>query len=63
MAISYIIVFFLCELVRYYPDRLDDVAETNAGWLIESFVKSAPTLMLRLMLNAVLRRNFLIRRL
>jgi hypothetical protein len=62
LVASYAVIFFLSELVLYYPERLDRVAETHDGWLIESFVRSFPTQMLRLMLNAILGRTIVLKR-
>jgi hypothetical protein len=62
MLATYAAVFFLSELVRYHPDVLDDVAEMRDAWLVESFVRSVPSHMLRMMLPVVLNRTVLLDR-
>jgi YaaC-like Protein len=62
LVATYAVIFFLSELVRYYPERLDYIAETRDGWLVESFVRSFPTQMLRLMLSATLGRTIILKR-
>ena len=47
LAASYAIMFFLSSLVRYHPEYMDAIAQSSDAWLIESFVKSTPTDMLR----------------
>lgn len=62
MVATYAVIFFLSELVRYYPERLDHISETNDGWVVESFVRSFPTHMLRFMLTATLGRTVILKR-
>jgi hypothetical protein len=62
LCASYAVMFFLSELVRYHPHRLDDVAETRDGWPLGSFVKSCPTVVLRMMLNAITGRTIILSR-
>jgi hypothetical protein len=62
LVATYAVIFFLSELTRYYPERLDHIAETRDGWLAESFVKSFPIQMLRLMLSATLGRTIILKR-
>ena len=50
----YAVMFFLSSLVRYQPDYMDAIADSSEAWLIESFVKSAPLELLRLMTSRVL---------
>ena len=50
---AYLAMFFLGSLVRYRPDYLDDLLETRAGWIIETFVTSAPLPMLRAFVSKI----------
>jgi len=54
LAAAYAVMYFLSSLVRYHPDYMDRIAESTDAWLIESFVKSAPLLLLRQMVAASL---------
>ena len=58
----YAVMFFLSELVRYHPHRLDYVGETKDGWLVESFAKTCPIEMLRYLLNAITGRTMILKR-
>ena len=52
----YLSMFFMGSLVRYRADILEDLLGTSAAWLLESFVNSAPLLLLRTMTSVVLNR-------
>jgi len=43
----YCAMFFMSELVRYRPDYLDNIFDSKAAWLLESFVESCPLKFLR----------------
>jgi len=55
MAI-YILMFFLSTLVRYHPDYLDDIFDSESTWLIEAFILNAPTIYLQAITNKILNK-------
>lgn len=51
---TYATWFFLSSLVRYHPEYMDKISTSSDAWLIESFVKSAPLDLLRMMTSRIL---------
>jgi len=50
----YAVTYFLSSLVRYHPDYMDQIGDSNEAWLIESFAKAAPLFLLRYLASAIL---------
>jgi len=59
-AAMYAVVYFLSSLVRYQPAYMDAISENSDAWLVESFVKSAPSQLLRYMVSATLGYSLII---
>lgn len=57
MAI-YINMFFLGSLVRYQPAYLESIFASRNSWIMERFVKSAPSTFLRRIGNLIHGRNY-----
>lgn len=57
---SYAVMYFLSSLVRYHPDYMDSIGESNDAWLIESFAKSTPLSLVRYFVSAILGYTLLI---
>lgn len=51
---AYAIMYFLSSLVRYHPDYMDSIAESSDAWLVESFAKTAPLVLLRYLVTGAL---------
>ena len=49
----YAVMYFLSSLVRYHPDYMDQIAESDDAWLIESFAKGVPLFLLRYLVSAI----------
>lgn len=54
LVAAYGAMYFLSSLVRYNPDYMDRIRESNDAWLIESFVKSVPLHVLRALSTEIL---------
>jgi hypothetical protein len=63
LAASYAIMFFLSGLVRYHPDYMDGISDSDDAWLVESFVKAAPITMLKQFIPRVLGISLVMKRL
>lgn len=57
----YVIMFFLSHLVRYKPDYLDNLLETNEYWLIKSFIKTCPQKFLNAITSKIMGYSILLR--
>ncbi len=57
---AYAVMFFLSSLVRYHPDHMDRIADSTDAWLIESFAKAAPFLLLKSLVSGVLGYSLII---
>lgn len=44
----YIVMFFVSELLRYHPDYMEKILQTKEGWVLETFIHSAPLTFLAL---------------
>lgn len=51
---AYAITYFLSSLVRYHPDYMDSIAESSDAWLVESFAKTVPLVLLRYLVTGAL---------
>lgn len=49
----YVMMFYLSNLVRYFPHYLEGILESKEAWLVESFTMSAPATFLRHMGNLI----------
>lgn len=58
----YVIMFYLGSLVRYNPSYLEKILNSKEAWLIERFINSAPEIFLRYISNAILKKNFIYKR-
>ena len=54
----YLIMFYLCSLVRYRPDYLEKLYASKDAWIIERFTQSAPITCLRHFRNLIDGRVF-----
>jgi len=63
MLASYVIMYYLGNLVRYYPYYLEEIIDSKHSWIIESFVQSVPITFLRQIVNCVCGRNLIYTRL
>ena len=54
LVAAYAVMYFLSYLVRYHPDYMDRIGESSDSWLIESFAKSVPLIMLRYLASETL---------
>lgn len=57
----YITMFFMSEVVRYRPDFLDEIFESRAAWLLESFVETCPLKFLRAIASRIIKQTFTIK--
>jgi hypothetical protein len=56
----YLVMFFMSEIVRYRPDYLDEILDSKAAWLLESFVESTPLKFLRAITSRIVGEVFVI---
>lgn len=54
---SYVIMFYLGSLVRYFPHYLEGLLNSKHAWIIERFSKSIGVLFLRNINNLILKQN------
>ena len=51
---TYATMYYMSELVRYRPDYLYSILESEASWLFQSFVKFCPLKFLRAMVGRII---------
>lgn len=49
----YATMFFVSELLRYRTEYLEDILQTNAGWILKSFVEGCPLKFLRIITSRI----------
>jgi hypothetical protein len=49
----YATMFFVSELLRYRTEYLEEILQTNAGWILKSFVESCPLKFLRIITSRI----------
>lgn len=57
----YIVMFFMSEIVRYRPDFLDEIFDSRAAWLLESFVETSPLKFLRAITSRIVKQTIVIK--
>ncbi len=58
----YSITFYLGNLTRYKPEYLEYLLNTEALWLIESFIRSCPLTFLQIIISRILKTDYIISR-